>query len=85
MIALTLAVSNVDAALAHDRQEDAVLEWNRIAFDGVLREQLPPIQMRIGAILHLAVFEGVNAVTGEYESAVDTVNRRRALPRRAPR
>ena len=53
--------------------EDAVLEWNRIAFDALL-EQPPPSQMRFGAIVQLAVFEGVNAITGDYESTLDTVN-----------
>ena len=51
-----------------------MLEWNRIAFDGVLRPELPPIQMRIGAILQLAVFEAVNAVDGDYESTLGTLN-----------
>ena len=53
--------------------EDAVLEWNRIAFDALL-DQPPPLQMRLGAIVQLAVFEGVNAVTGDYESTLDTLN-----------
>jgi PAP2 superfamily len=61
-----LASLMLGSAHAH---EDAVLEWNQIAFD-VLLNQPPPIQMRFGAIVQLAVFEAVNAVSGEYESTV---------------
>jgi hypothetical protein len=74
LMALTLVVSKVSAAHAHEAREDVVLEWNRIAFDGVLRPELPPIQMRIGAILQLAVFEAVNAVDGDYESTLGTLD-----------
>jgi hypothetical protein len=69
-----LAVLPLRAENAH---EDAVLEWNRIAFDALL-DQPPPLQMRFGAIVQLAVFEGVNAVTGEYESTLDTLNASRS-------
>jgi hypothetical protein len=58
--------------------EDAVIEWNRIAMDGVLRELPPPIQMRFGAIMELAVFEGVNSIEGDYESTLDTLKSPRA-------
>jgi hypothetical protein len=68
LVALSLNVAN-----AH---EDAVLEWNRITFD-LLLEAPPPMQMRFGAIVQLAVFEGVNSVSGEYRSTVD-------VPRSAP-
>ena len=62
LVALSVTVAN-----AH---EDAVLEWNRITFD-LLLDQPPPLQMRFGAIVQLAVFEGVNSVDGEYQSTVD--------------
>ena len=74
LMALTLIVANMGFAYAHGAPEDVVLEWNRIAFDGVLRPELPPVQMRIGAILQLAVFESVNAITGEYESTLESLN-----------
>ena len=61
-----LASLMLGSAQAH---EDVVLEWNRIAFD-LLLNQPPPLQMRFGAIVQLAVFEGVNAVAGEYESTL---------------
>src|SRR5262245_55456751 len=53
--------------------EDAVLEWNRIAME-VLNQQPPPLQMRFAAIVQLAVFEGVNAIEGDYESLIESVN-----------
>ncbi len=68
LVALSVTVAN-----AH---EDAVLEWNRITFDQLL-DQPPPLQMRFGAIVQLAVFEAVNSVDGEYQSTVD-------LPRSSP-
>jgi hypothetical protein len=64
----------LSGAQAREPREDAVLEWNRIAFDTVLRQQLPPLQMRFAAIMQLAVFEAVNAVTGDYESMLGSVN-----------
>ena len=80
-----IAAAILSTANAHDSRVDAVLEWNRIAFDGVLRQQPPPEQMRIGAILELAVFEAVNAVGGEYESTLGTVNAHRRCFRRGRR
>ncbi len=65
-----IALLSLGAVNAH---EDAVLEWNRIAFDALL-DQPPPMQMRFGAIVQLAVFEGVNAISGEYESTLATLN-----------
>jgi hypothetical protein len=70
--ALTLGVAHANDA--RKAPVDAVLEWNEIAFDKVLRPQPPPLQMRFAAIMHLAVFEAVNAVTGEYDSTLDSVN-----------
>jgi hypothetical protein len=46
---------------------DVVLDWNKIAARTV-GGQNPFNQARLMAITHLAVFEAVNAVTGEYES-----------------
>lgn len=45
---------------------DVVLDWNRIAARTV-GGQNPFNQARLMAITHLAMFEAVNAVTGEYE------------------
>ncbi len=46
--------------------DDIVLRWNEIAAQ-TANATNPFNQARIGAIVQLAVFEAVNAVTGEYE------------------
>ena len=51
---------------------DVVLDWNEIMVT-VVADQ-PPTQMnRIAAITHLAVFEAVNAVTGDHKPYLGTV------------
>ena len=45
---------------------DAVLEWNAIMVT-VVSDQPPPFKNRFAAIMHLAVFDAVNAVKGEYK------------------
>ena len=50
---------------------DVVLDWNEIAARTVIPGQSPFHQARLMAITQLAVFEAVNAVTGEYESYLD--------------
>jgi hypothetical protein len=67
-LGICAAVAIFSNANAH---EDAVLEWNRIAMQ-VLNDQPPPLQMRFAAIVQLAVFEGVNSVTGDYESLIES-------------
>jgi hypothetical protein len=55
-------------------QADVVLDWNEIMV-AVVADQ-PPTQMnRIAAITHLAVFEAVNAVTGDRKSSLGPANR----------
>lgn len=46
---------------------DVVLDWNAIAARTVTAGQNPFAQARLMAITQLAVFEAVNAVTGQYE------------------
>ena len=52
------------------RADDAVLQWDEIAVE-TLTTQSPGLtpfhQARYAAIIQLAVFEAVNAITGEYE------------------
>jgi hypothetical protein len=53
---------------------DVVLDWNAIAVDtAVANKQNPFAQGRYGAIVQLAVFEAVNAITGEYQPYLGTV------------
>lgn len=52
---------------------DAVTDWNRILRTAISAET-PQAQSRFAAITHLAVFEAVNAITGDYEPYLRTVN-----------
>jgi hypothetical protein len=54
----------LSAATAH--ADDIVLRWNEIAARTATSTS-PFNQARIGAIVQLAVFEAVNAITGDYE------------------
>lgn len=65
----TLLVSSVVAAKA-----DPVLDWNQIAVATLISQgQSPFAQARYMAITQLAVFEAVNAITGDYEPYLGTV------------
>src|SRR5436190_10398259 len=49
-------------------QADVVLKWNEIAVRTLIQQGQSPFgQARVAAIVQLAVFEAVNAITGEYE------------------
>jgi hypothetical protein len=49
-------------------QADVVLTWNEIAVRTFIQQgQSPFAQARLAAIVQLAVFEAVNAITGDYE------------------
>jgi hypothetical protein len=53
---------------------DVVLDWNEIAVNtAVANGQNPFAQARYAAIVQLAVFEAVNAVTGEYRPYLGTI------------
>jgi hypothetical protein len=52
------------AATAH--ADDIVLRWNEIAAQTATATS-PFNQARVGAVVQLAVFEAVNAITGDYE------------------
>jgi len=53
---------------------DAVLDWNVIAVNtAVANGQNPFAQARSAAIVQLAVFESVNAITGEYRPYLGTI------------
>jgi PAP2 superfamily len=55
-------------------QADVVLDWNAIAVNtAVANKQNPYAQARSAAIVQLAVFESVNAVTGEYHPYLGTI------------
>lgn len=52
---------------------DVVTDWNGILRTTISAET-PQAQSRFAAITHLAVFEAVNAITGDYEPYLRTVN-----------
>ena len=53
---------------------DPVLDWNAIAVDtAVANGQNPFAQARDAAIVQLAVFEAVNAVTGDYRPYIGSI------------
>jgi hypothetical protein len=53
---------------------DAVLDWNAIAVSTLVSQaQTPFAQARFMAITQLAVFEAVNAITGDYKPYLGTV------------
>ncbi len=53
---------------------DAVLDWNLIAVNtAIANGQSPFAQARSAAIVQLAVFESVNAITGEYHPYLGTI------------
>jgi PAP2 superfamily protein len=53
---------------------DVVLDWNAIAVNtAVANGQNPFAQARYAAIVQLAVFESVNAITGEYHPYLGTI------------
>jgi len=68
-IATLVAILGCGRAIAN---ADPVLEWNEILI-ATVREQPPPIQNRFAAITQLAVFEAVNAVTGDYRPYLATI------------
>ncbi|HEX7037440.1 MAG TPA: vanadium-dependent haloperoxidase [Pseudomonadales bacterium] len=51
---------------------DVVADWNGIMLT-LIGDQPPPYQNRYAAITQLAVFEAVNAVTGDYEPYLGTI------------
>lgn len=62
------------ACAAHGiARADAVLDWNAIMVT-TLAPQNPFAQARFGAIMHLAVFEAVNAITHDYKPYSGTKN-----------
>ena len=53
---------------------DVVLDWNAIAVDTAIQNGANPFaQARYAAIVQLAVFEAVNAITGDYTPYLGTI------------
>jgi len=53
---------------------DVVLDWNKIAIETAIANSANPFQQaRFAAIVQLSVFEAVNAITGDYEPYLGTI------------
>jgi hypothetical protein len=78
-----LVLTIVPLASQH-AQADEVLQWNEIAMSTLEANRVNPFEAaRVTAILHTAVFEAVNAVTGRYEPYLWTVSAPRGASPRA--
>src|SRR5262250_363543 len=69
LAAATLGALLSTSALA---ASDPVLEWNSIMVSTTL-PQPPFAQARFAAITHMAVFEAVNSITGDYDPYLGTL------------
>src|SRR4249919_1426125 len=69
---VTLAALLVCSPIAANA--DVVLDWNQIAVSTFIGQgQAPYAQARFMAITQLAVFEAVNAITGDYKPYLGTL------------
>jgi hypothetical protein len=73
MAAVVLISSLVATTRVAAASLDVVLEWNALAVTTVA-SQTPYAQARFMAITQLAVFEAVNAITGDYEPYIGTID-----------
>lgn len=65
-------------------QADEVLQWNEIAMGTLDANKVNPFEAaRVAAVVHTAVFEAVNAVSGRYEPYLWTVSAPRGASPRA--
>jgi PAP2 superfamily len=72
---IALAITDQTAAqtnVAREARPDVVVEWNAITMDTVaIRNGVE--QVRVAAIVHLAMFEAVNAVAGRFKPYLGTI------------
>ena len=70
-VCMLMATLLFGAAVA---KADAVLDWNLIAVNtAIANGQSPYAQARYAAIVQLAVFEAVNAITGDYQPYLGSI------------
>ena len=73
MVCVVLFSSVITTSRASASTTDAVLEWDAIAGTTIIG-QSPFAQARFAAITQLAVFKAVNAITGDYEPYLGTID-----------
>ena len=82
--ALSCVVVTAQTAPSRSPQRNVVLDWNRIVMTTVgIRNGVE--QVRIAAIAHLAIFEAVNAVAGDFTPYLEIRFLRRMRQSRQPR
>ena len=82
VVALLLTASCIDAASA---SADVVLDWNVIALKTTAAAPFnPPFETRNLAIVHAAMFDAVNSITGESPAYVVKLRALVVRPRRQP-
>ena len=69
---ITMGVVVVLGMISATAKADVVLDWNAIMLN-TIAGQNPFAQARLAAITQTAVFEAVNAITGEYEPYLGTI------------
>ena len=77
MVCAVMVSSLVTSNRATAASSDVVLEWNQIAVNTMLAQSpavSPFAQARFGAIVQLAVFEAVNAITYDYQPYLGTIS-----------
>ena len=68
MVRRLVLVAVLLVAPGHASAQNAVLEWNDIARQLIVVPSQSPVQQtRLMAIVHVAMHNAVNAITGEYE------------------
>ena len=71
VLAVVGVVSLVVPSIA---KADVVLDWNKIAVETAIANNANPFQQaRFAAIVQLSVFEAVNAITGDHEPYLGTI------------
>ena len=70
LLSLVVAVAAVGGSI--QAQADAVTDWNEI-MERTVATVDPFLQTRSAAIMHLAVFEAVNSILGDYEPYLGTI------------
>ena len=72
LLVLAMAIVTLAPQRAH---AEVVVQWNEIAMNTLAANNVNPFEApRVAAIVHLAVFEAVNAVTARYEPYLWTVS-----------
>ena len=74
LAAITLLVASFAAAPAA-LLADEILDWNQLALETMRTEHVSPPRVAYNlALMHVAMYDAVNAVTGNYTSVISSIN-----------